>query len=74
MARKARIRNKSRFYQVSDGKGLHNGRLGPADTISIELTARDDSCTSEVDLMHKYPEFDGRRIKAEVAAKKREKL
>ncbi|WP_222010691.1 hypothetical protein [Rhizobium laguerreae] len=49
MVRKARIRNKSRFYQVSDGKGLHNGRLGPADTISIELTVRDDSCTSEFD-------------------------
>jgi hypothetical protein len=27
--------------------------------ISIELTARDDSCTSEVDLMRKYPEFEG---------------
>ena len=34
------------------------GRLDPADTISIELTARDDSCTSQVDLMRKYPEFD----------------
>ncbi|MGR9320729.1 hypothetical protein ACU8LZ_30555 (plasmid) [Rhizobium leguminosarum] len=34
-------------------------RLDPADTISIELAARDDSCTSEVDLMRKYPEFDG---------------
>ncbi|MBY5474102.1 hypothetical protein E0H56_30725 [Rhizobium leguminosarum bv. viciae] len=36
-----------------------DGRLDPADTISIELAARDDSCTSEVDLMRKYPEFDG---------------
>ncbi|MBY5635175.1 hypothetical protein HFO39_10315 [Rhizobium leguminosarum] len=36
-----------------------DGRLEPADAISIELTARDDSCTSEVDLMRKYPEFDG---------------
>ncbi|MBP2448901.1 hypothetical protein [Rhizobium leguminosarum] len=35
-----------------------SARLDPADTISIELTARDDSCTSEVDLMRKYPEFD----------------
>ncbi|MBX5219613.1 MULTISPECIES: hypothetical protein [unclassified Rhizobium] len=35
------------------------GRLDPGDTISIVLTARDDSCTSEVDLMRKYPEFDG---------------
>ncbi len=34
-------------------------KLDPADTISIELAARDDSCTSEVDLMRKYPEFDG---------------
>ncbi|MGO7342231.1 hypothetical protein ACCT08_18890 [Rhizobium johnstonii] len=39
--------------------GSNDGRLDPADTISIELTARDDSCTSEVDLMRKYPEFDG---------------
>ncbi|MCJ9694236.1 hypothetical protein MOV76_21800 [Rhizobium sp. PRIMUS64] len=36
-----------------------DGRLDPADTISIELAARDDSCTSEVDLMRKFPEFDG---------------
>jgi len=36
-----------------------DGRLDPADAISIELAARDDSCTSEVDLMRKYPEFDG---------------
>ncbi|NEJ73193.1 hypothetical protein GR197_22045 [Rhizobium phaseoli] len=35
------------------------GRLDPADTISIELSARDDSCGNEVDLMRKYPEFDG---------------
>jgi hypothetical protein len=42
-----------------DGNHHDNGRLGPADTISIELTARDDSCTSEVDMMRKYPEFDG---------------
>ncbi|EJT06543.1 hypothetical protein [Rhizobium sp. CCGE 510] len=39
-----------------------SGRLDPADTISIELTARDDSCTSEVDLTRKYPEFDGAAI------------
>ncbi|WP_064685728.1 hypothetical protein [Rhizobium bangladeshense] len=37
------------------------GRLDPAEAISIELTARDDSCTSEADLMGKYPEFDGFR-------------
>ncbi|MBY3127487.1 hypothetical protein [Rhizobium laguerreae] len=42
-----------------DGNYHDNGRFGPADTVSIELTARDDSCTSEVDLMRKYPEFDG---------------
>ncbi|RFB84752.1 hypothetical protein B5K11_31915 [Rhizobium leguminosarum bv. trifolii] len=36
-----------------------SGRLDPTDTISIELTARDDSCTSEVALMRKYPELDG---------------
>ncbi|RXT25473.1 hypothetical protein B5P46_15480 [Rhizobium leguminosarum] len=36
-----------------------DGRLDPTDTISIELTARDDSCMSEVDLIRKYPEFDG---------------
>nr|WP_245459807.1 hypothetical protein [Rhizobium leguminosarum] len=43
-----------------DGGSHHDdGRLDPADTISIELTARDESCTSEVDLMRKYPELDG---------------
>ncbi|NNU36706.1 hypothetical protein G9X64_09455 [Rhizobium sophorae] len=42
-----------------DGNHHDDGRLRPADTLSIELTARDDSCTSEVDLMRKYPEFDG---------------
>lgn len=42
-----------------DGRHHGDGRLDPADTISIELTARDDSSTSEVDLMRKYPEFDG---------------
>lgn len=36
-----------------------SGRLDLADTISIQLTARDDSCKSEVELMRKYPEFDG---------------
>ncbi|UWM79535.1 hypothetical protein N1937_30340 (plasmid) [Rhizobium sp. WSM4643] len=40
---------------------MHAGHLypDPADTISIELMARDDSCISEVDLMRKYPEFHG---------------
>ncbi|MGO7215524.1 hypothetical protein ACCS75_31160 [Rhizobium ruizarguesonis] len=42
-----------------DGSHHDDGRLDPADTISIELTARDDSCMSEVDLIRKYPEFDG---------------
>ncbi|TAU37653.1 hypothetical protein ELI43_34150 [Rhizobium leguminosarum] len=42
-----------------DDKRHDGGRLDPADTISIELTARDDSCMSEVDLIRKYPEFDG---------------
>jgi len=42
-----------------DGDHHDDGRLDLGDTISIELTARDDSCTSEVDLMRKYPEFDG---------------
>ncbi|MGB8292939.1 hypothetical protein ELI24_37005 [Rhizobium ruizarguesonis] len=42
-----------------DDGSHHDGRLDAVDTISIELTARDDSCTSEVDLMRKYPEFDG---------------
>lgn len=42
-----------------NGNHHGNGCLDLADTISIELTARDDSCTSEVDLMRKYPEFDG---------------
>ncbi|MBX4997034.1 hypothetical protein HJB51_18795 [Rhizobium lentis] len=37
----------------------HDGRLDPADAVSIELSARDDSCISEVDLRRKYPEFDG---------------
>ncbi|MBY3120423.1 hypothetical protein [Rhizobium laguerreae] len=50
----------ARIPVYHDGGSHHdNGRFGPADTISIELTARDDSCTSEVDLMRKYPEFDG---------------
>lgn len=42
-----------------DGNHHEDGRLDLADVISVELTARDDSCTSEVDLMRKYPEFDG---------------
>ena len=43
-----------------DGDSYHQDRqLDPADMISIELKARDDSCISEVDLMRKYPEFDG---------------
>ncbi|GGD69480.1 hypothetical protein [Rhizobium anhuiense] len=42
-----------------NGNHHGNGRLDLADTISIELTARDDSCTSEVDRMRKYPEFNG---------------
>ncbi|XKM43982.1 hypothetical protein A4U53_041465 (plasmid) [Rhizobium ruizarguesonis] len=42
-----------------DDGNHYDGRLDAADTISIELTARDDSCTSEVDLVRKYPEFDG---------------
>ncbi|MBX5184326.1 hypothetical protein HJB88_16995 [Rhizobium sp. NZLR5] len=50
----------ARIPVYHDGANHHDsGRLDPADTISIELTARDDSCTSEVDLMRKYPEFDG---------------
>ncbi|EJC71384.1 hypothetical protein Rleg5DRAFT_7242 [Rhizobium leguminosarum bv. viciae WSM1455] len=56
----------ARIPVYHDGGGHHadssrhdDGRLDPADTISIELTTRDDSCTSEVDLMRKYPEFDG---------------
>ena len=45
-----------------DGGSHHDGGgLDPADAISIELTARDDSCTSEADLMGKYPEFGGIR-------------
>ncbi|OAV48927.1 hypothetical protein A6U98_11740 [Rhizobium sp. WYCCWR10014] len=49
----------ARIPVYHDGGGRHDdGRLDPADTISIELTARDDSCTSQVDLMRKYPEFD----------------
>ena len=42
-----------------NGNHHGNGRLDLADTISIELTARDDSCTSEVNRMRKYPEFNG---------------
>jgi hypothetical protein len=41
------------------GSDHDKSRLDPADMISIELTARDDSCTSEVDLMRKYPELGG---------------
>ncbi|PDT12497.1 hypothetical protein [Rhizobium sp. M1] len=50
-----------------DGANHHDdghhggGRLDPAEAISIELTARDDSCTNEADLMGKYPEFDSFR-------------
>ncbi|ANL68343.1 hypothetical protein AMC82_PB00179 (plasmid) [Rhizobium phaseoli] len=48
-----------------DGGSHHDGGgLDPADAISIELTARDDSCTSEADLMGKYPEFGGTRAAA----------
>ncbi|ARM15312.1 MULTISPECIES: hypothetical protein [Rhizobium] len=48
-----------------DGGSHHDGGgLDPADAISIELTARDDSCTSEADLMGKYPEFGGIRAAA----------
>ncbi|MGO7668553.1 hypothetical protein ACC817_00790 [Rhizobium ruizarguesonis] len=43
----------------NDGNHHDDGHLDPADAISIELTARDDSCMSEVDLIRKYPEFDG---------------
>ncbi|MGO6907324.1 hypothetical protein ACCS96_45325, partial [Rhizobium ruizarguesonis] len=60
------IQSGARILVYHDG-GSHNddssrhdvGRLDAADTISIELTARDDSCTSEVDLMRKYLEFNG---------------
>ncbi len=34
------------------------GRLYVGDSLSIELTARDDSCTSRDDLFRKYPEFN----------------
>ncbi|KKZ85086.1 hypothetical protein B5K05_30265 [Rhizobium phaseoli] len=48
-----------------DGANHHDGGgLDPADAISIELAARDDSCTSEADLMGKYPEFGGIRAAA----------
>jgi hypothetical protein len=33
------------------------GRLYVGDSLSIELTARDDSCTSREDLFRKYPEL-----------------
>jgi hypothetical protein len=36
-----------------------DGRLRVSDDLSIELVARDDSCTSKVDLYRKYPELDG---------------
>ncbi|RWX04038.1 hypothetical protein EHI45_33420 [Rhizobium leguminosarum] len=50
----------ARIPVYHDDDNRHDGRrLDPADTISIELTARDDSCMSEVDLIRKYPEFDG---------------
>ncbi|AHF87964.1 hypothetical protein RLEG3_06755 (plasmid) [Rhizobium leguminosarum bv. trifolii WSM1689] len=51
----------ARIPVYHDGGNHHDDddRLDPADTISIELAARDDSCTSEADLMRKYPEFDG---------------
>ncbi|MGO7278628.1 hypothetical protein ELH49_35575 [Rhizobium ruizarguesonis] len=60
------IQSGARIPVYHDG-GSHNddssrhdvGRLDAADTISIEPTARDDSCTSEVDLMRKYLEFNG---------------
>ncbi|MBY5367431.1 hypothetical protein HLI03_13720 [Rhizobium laguerreae] len=42
-----------------NGQACRSPIPDPADTISIELMARDDSCISEVDLMRKYPEFDG---------------
>ncbi|PCK83382.1 hypothetical protein CPT32_29525 [Rhizobium sophoriradicis] len=48
-----------------DEGGRHDGgRLDSAAAISIELTARDDSCTSEADVLGKYPEFDGFRAAA----------
>ncbi|TBC88132.1 hypothetical protein ELH26_27940 (plasmid) [Rhizobium leguminosarum] len=50
----------ARIPVYHDDDNRHDGgRLDPADTISIELTARDDSCMSEVGLIRKYPEFDG---------------
>ena len=50
----------ARIPVYHDGDSYHQDRqLDPADMISIELKARDDSCISEVDLMRKYPEFDG---------------
>lgn len=36
-----------------------DGRLKVSDGLSIELIARDDSCTSKADLFRKYPELDG---------------
>lgn len=47
-----------------DGGRHDGGRLDSAAAISIELTARDDSCTSEADVLGKYPEFDGFRAAA----------
>lgn len=35
------------------------GRLYASDKLSIELTARDDSCTNREDLLRKYPEIEG---------------
>jgi hypothetical protein len=37
----------------------HDSRLTVADDISVELSARDDSCTSKMDVLRKYPELDG---------------
>lgn len=34
------------------------GRFYVGDSLSIELTARDDSCTNREDLFRKYPELD----------------
>jgi len=34
------------------------GELNNADALSVELVARDDSCTSTDDIVRKYPEFN----------------
>ncbi|WP_416067987.1 hypothetical protein ACK9YZ_24910 [Rhizobium sp. ZK1] len=40
-----------------DGERLHVG-----DNLSVELSARDDSCLSREDLFRKYPELDGSQV------------